>query len=187
MEKLHVCPWYIGYFLLNPMRKWMQGHDEILGDYVQPGMQVIDYGSAMGYFSLPMAKMVGPAGKVFCYDIQEVMLRKLSKRAGRSGLENIIFPRLVNGVEGPVFPENSAADFALLFAVAHEVPDKAGLFRFLAGSLKRSGLLLFAEPTGHVSSVEFENSLDLAEQAGLRKVKSLNIQRSHAALLQKTP
>jgi len=124
MEKVHVCPWYIGYFLLNPLRKAMQSPEEILGAYVKEGMQVIDYGSAMGFFSLPMAKMVGPSGRVVCYDVQEIMLRKLAARARKAGLEGIIEPRLVDGK--PVLKGEGAtkADFALLFAVAHEVPDK---------------------------------------------------------------
>ena len=69
----HVCPYWIGYFLINPFRKYIHNPQEILGEYIKPGMKVIDYGCAMGYFSLPMAKMVGESGKVYGFDIQDKM------------------------------------------------------------------------------------------------------------------
>jgi len=49
-------------------------------------MMVLDVGSAMGYFSLPMARMVGPGGKVVCVDVQPKMLQVLRRRAAAAGL-----------------------------------------------------------------------------------------------------
>jgi len=60
----------------NPVR--------MLGTFIRPGMIVIDYGSAMGYFSIPLAKMVGNQGTVFCFDIQRKMLEKLIIRARKA-------------------------------------------------------------------------------------------------------
>ncbi|QTA83790.1 SAM-dependent methyltransferase domain-containing protein [Desulfonema limicola] len=59
-----VCPIWIGYLLLNPIIKLYQNPEKILSPYVSEGMTVLDMGCAMGYFSLPLARMVGTGGKV---------------------------------------------------------------------------------------------------------------------------
>src|SRR5437867_3779272 len=74
-----VCPWWIGYILASPVRKLMHNPHTILAPYVNKGMTVLDFGSAMGFFSIPLAQMVGPAGKVICVDMQEKMLERLKK------------------------------------------------------------------------------------------------------------
>ena len=185
MEKNHVCPWWMGYVLLIPLRKYGQNPEKILKDFVKPGMKVIDYGCAMGYFSLPLANMVGKAGKVYCFDIQEKMLDKLSSRAKNAGVESIVEPRLVKNEDDIFIGLEETANFALLFAVVHEVPDKEKLFRDIFQMLKPGGRVLFAEPKGHINTTDFENSSDRAKKAGFKPVSKLNISRSHAVLFEK--
>jgi 2-polyprenyl-3-methyl-5-hydroxy-6-metoxy-1,4-benzoquinol methylase len=185
MKKNHVCPYWMGYFLVNPLRKLIHNPLRILGPYIRPGMTVIDYGSAMGYFSIPLAKLVGKQGKVFCFDIQDKMLEKLIHRANKAGVGEIIVPRLItaNGNSNQI--DSQEAVFTLLFAVAHEVPDQGKLFSFLSHKMKINALLLFAEPMGHVSFKSFRQSVLLAEKEGFRKVRDLAIRKSHAILLEK--
>ena len=185
MEKKHVCPWWLGYFLIIPLRKYWHNPVKILKNLVKPGMKVIDYGSAMGYFSLPMAKMVGDTGKVYCFDIQEKMLEKLNSRAKNSGLNNTISPRLILNGDNAFNDLTQTADFALLFAVAHEVPDREQLFTSLSGMLKSKALLLFAEPLGHVKWEDFKQSVSHAEKAGFIRLQPVKINRSYAVLLEK--
>lgn len=85
-----VCPWWIGYFLLSPLRKLRQDPEKILAPLVSEGMTCLDAGSAMGYFSLPMARLACPGGRVYCVDLQERMLATLRKRAARAGLDNTV-------------------------------------------------------------------------------------------------
>jgi len=180
-----VCPWWVGYFLLSPVRKLRHNPATILGPYIKTGMRVIDFGSAMGYFSLPMARMVGPTGKVYCIDIQEKMLDKLKSRANNAGLTKIVEARLIteyNDIYSDLF---GTTDFILLCAVAHEVPDRDQLFSTLCKLLKEKGQLLFIEPAGHVSQKNFEESVTFAEKAGFRRINSLIIKKSHAVLMQK--
>ena len=65
----HVCPWWLGYFLASPLRKLMQNPDTILSGHISEGMTALDVGSAMGFFSIPMARLVGASGKVICVDL----------------------------------------------------------------------------------------------------------------------
>jgi 2-polyprenyl-3-methyl-5-hydroxy-6-metoxy-1,4-benzoquinol methylase len=166
MKKHSICPWWIGYTFLIPFRKWQHNPDSILNPYIQPGMKVMDYGSAMGYFSIPMAQKTGVSGKVYCVDIQEKMLAYLSKRAGKHGVSGTIETLLI----GKSFNAEKLAgslDFILLFMVVHEVPDKDSLFKDFYGMLKPGGKILFFEPGGHVNPQDFESSITIAEKAGL--------------------
>jgi len=167
--------------MVNPLRLLGQNPDTVVGPYLEPGMKVMDFGCAMGYFSIPMAQMVSKSGTVYCVDIQEKMLARLMKRAERKNVHHMIKPLLLSENDGyNELPDQ--LDFALLFAVVHEVPDKKKLFNAISERMKEGGKVLFAEPSGHVNAIQFEESMECAESSGLKKVTMLNIYRSHAML-----
>ena len=162
-EKQHVCPVWVGYFLASPLRKLFQSPRTIIGNYIEKGMTVIDAGCAMGFFSLPMARMTGENGKVICIDMQEKMLQKLMKRAKRAGLYNIIIPHKAEPSSLNITDIQNVAGFALAFAVVHEVPNKDVFFSELYKVLKPGGKLLVAEPRGHVSDQAFTLTMKIAQ------------------------
>ena len=82
-----VCPVWMGWWLASPVRKLFQNPEKILGPFIQPGMTVLEPGCAMGFFSLPAAKLAGPKGKVVCIDLQPGMIRQLSRRAAKAGTD----------------------------------------------------------------------------------------------------
>ena len=59
MEKAE-CPRWFGYFLINPFRRFLENPRRILGPLVREGMTVLEPGCGMGYFTLPLGRMVGP-------------------------------------------------------------------------------------------------------------------------------
>lgn len=184
-ERHHrVCPFWIGYILASPIRRLWQDPRKILAPHVKPGMHVLDVGPAMGFFSLPLATLAGPDGKVFCVDLQEKMLRALLRRARRAGLADRIETRVCDAESLRVADLARQIDFVLAFAVVHEVGDASRFFREIHDVLKPGGRLLFAEPSGHVSEQAFRDSLSAAERSGLRNVEPLSIARSHAAILE---
>ena len=79
-----VCPWWIGYLLASPMRRWL-GQDpiKILTPYVHEGMNVLEPGPGMGFFTIPLARLVGASGKVIAVDLQPKMIASLKKRAAK--------------------------------------------------------------------------------------------------------
>ena len=109
-------------------------------------MTILDVGSAMGFFTLPMAKLTGSSGKVIAVDLQEKMLTGLEKRARKAGLSNGIETRLCLEDSLGIRDLAGRVDFALVFAVAHEVPDISKLFAEIAPTLKPGAALLLAEP-----------------------------------------
>lgn len=181
----HVCPAWIGYFLASPLRKIVQDPQTILSPFVGEGAVAADIGCGMGFFSIPLARMVGDGGKVICVDLQEKMLRVLEKRARDAGVS----ARVETILAGPETTglDNFAGriDFAMAFAVVHEVSDPAKLFSDISAALKPSGTLLVAEPSFHVSEKDFAATVLLAERHGLAVAATPRVPLSRSVLLQK--
>jgi ubiquinone/menaquinone biosynthesis C-methylase UbiE len=182
-----VCPWWLGYLLASPLRRLLQDPEEIVGPYVREGMSVLDVGCGMGFFSLPLAKLVGRSGKVVCVDLQEKMIKGLIRRAEKAGLSERVNARVCGRDSLKVSDLNGKIDFALLFALVHEVPDKERLFSEVYSTLKQTGKLLVAEPAGHVSGPDFEKTVFIAQSAGFEVLRDLDIRRSRAVLMQRRP
>ncbi len=181
-----VCPFWIGYLLLVPIRKLWQDPEKILSGYLREGMTVLDIGPAMGYFSIPLARMVGSSGRVICVDMQEKMLAVLGKRAAKAGVSDRIETHLCSQDSLELGDFAGKMDFALAFAMVHEVPDARKLFQEIAVALKPHARLLVAEPRGHVKEKNFVDALCVAGQSGFQVAAEPRIARSHAALLEKT-
>jgi len=182
MEKTHLCPVWVAYTFLLPVRKLQHNPDKILGPYVKPGMKIMDYGCAMGYFSIPLARMTGKEGIVYCVDIQKKMLDKLNTRAVKYKVDRIIQTLLVPETFSPE-KLSEQLDFILLFNVAHEVPDKKQLFYDLAMMLKKGGKILFSEPKGHVKPESFERSVQIALEAGLQITGEKPVRNGYSEVL----
>jgi len=183
----HVCPWWLGYWLASPVRGWMSenpGH--LLAPYVKQGMTVLEPGPGMGFFTLPLARMAGSAGRVVAVDIQPKMLLSLNRRAKKAGLSERIRTRLATPRSMALDDLNGAVDFVLAFAVVHEMPSAENFFREAAAALKTGSLLFFAEPGGHVTTEKFQQELDAARLAGLEEIDRPTVRRSRAAVLRKS-
>ncbi len=179
----HVCPVWVGHLLASPLRKLLQDPHRIVGPHVEEGMIVLDVGCAMGFFSIPMARLVGPGGRVICVDLQGDMIRALEKRARKAGLGDRVETRVCREDCLGLDDLAGQVDFALAFAVVHEVPDASGLFAEIRRVLKPSGRLLVAEPKRRVSEETFEASVAVAESSGFTAAEQPRIRRSHAVLL----
>lgn len=157
----------------------------MLSPYVRESMTVLEVGPGMGFFSLTLARLVGPDGKLICVDIQEKMLEKLGKRARKVALLDRIVTIRASEQSLHIREYDGKIDFGLAFAMVHEVPDRGRLFAEIHRAMKPGALLLFSEPQGHVSKRDFEHSLTLAQDAGLRIESTVEIRRSLSVLLKK--
>lgn len=180
-----VCPWWMGYFLLNPIRATIHNPGKVAKDYLKEGMCVLDIGSGMGYFSIPMAKTVGEKGCIIAVDLQEKMLKSLIKRAEKAKLLDRIKTRLCVSNSLKIEDFCGKVDFALAFAVVHEVPDKDRLFKEIFTALRSGGNFLIAEPMGHVSEKNFLLTVDIAKKEGFNIIERPRIGKCHAVLLQR--
>ncbi|MGA2620177.1 MAG: class I SAM-dependent methyltransferase [Thermoguttaceae bacterium] len=162
----HVCPWWSAWFTIdNPLRRLVHDPQKIVGPYVRLGMTVLDVGCGVGWFSIPMARMVGNQGQVIAVDLQQQMLGMLRRRAEKMGVAGRI---QTIKCEPDRLGVDTQADFALAFAMVHEVPDQRRLLGEIHACLKPAGKLLVAEPPLHVTSKTFAKEVAAAEQVGFR-------------------
>ena len=180
-----VCPWWLGYALACPLLRWGQKPAKILASHVGAGMTVLEPGPGMGFFTLELARRVGPSGRVIAVDVQPKMIEGLKRRAAKAGLLERIDTRLGSPDSMRLSDLAGKVDFTLAFAVVHEMPSFPSFFAEVAAASKPGARLLFAEPKGHVKPEEFEAELTAALQAGFEPVERPAIARSHAALLRK--
>jgi ubiquinone/menaquinone biosynthesis C-methylase UbiE len=167
------------------MRRLFQSPEKILSPYIKQGMKVLEVGPGMGFFSIPMARLVGETGRIYCVDLQEKMLKSLQRRVSKRHLLDRIKIRLCSESSLQIDDLAGGIDFALVFAVVHEVPDQKQLFTEIIHSLKKDGLLLISEPSGHVTKEDFENTLIIVQSKEMKLLDSPNINGSHSAVLKK--
>jgi len=180
-----VCPWWLGYVLASPLRRLIQDPDEIVSHYVREGMTVLEPGPGMGFFTLELARRVGPSGRVIAVDVQPRMIAGLKRRLAKAGLAGRVDARLAPQDSMGLNDLAGRVDFALAIAVVHEMPSAERLFSETAAAMKPGGTLLLAEPSGHVKPELFAKELQAAAEAGFTVAGRPTIRRSQAALLKK--
>jgi SAM-dependent methyltransferase len=123
--------------------EWQRSHQVLDALGIADASVVADVGAGSGWFTVRLARRVGPNGIVYAQDVQSEMLAAITRRVSREGLQNV---RTVKGSgSNPNLPSN-ALDAVLIVDVVHEIEDRVTLFRNLATSLK---------PLGRIGVVDF--------------------------------
>ncbi|HUI11503.1 MAG TPA: class I SAM-dependent methyltransferase [Bacteroidota bacterium] len=183
-DRNRVCPVELSGGLEGRLRRWLQNPERILAPYLHEGMTALDLGCGPGFFSIPMARLVGPAGRVIAADLQEGMLEKLREKIGGTDLQERL--TLVK-CEGGDIRVHERVDFIMTFYMVHEVPEKPALFRQLRGVLRDTGKLLLVEPKlFHVSREEFQRTTGIASGCGFRVLPGPPLTLSWSAVLAPT-
>ncbi len=133
-------------WLVRPEREAEESTQEMLDNLnLKPGIIVADFGCGVGFHSIPIAKAVGPTGKVIAIDIQRDMLRALVERAKEVKLNNIQ-PVLAKGNVSDL--PQAAYDMLLMVDVYHELAFPAESLQEIRESLKEDGLVALVEFRG---------------------------------------
>jgi ubiquinone/menaquinone biosynthesis C-methylase UbiE len=123
---------------------------------IEPGSTLADLGAGTGYFSLRMARRVGPKGRVLAVEIQEEMLALLRERMAKAEVTNV--EPILGTEEDPRLPEG-AVDLALLVDVYHELSRPAEIMARVMKGLaparegRRPGRLVLVEYRGEDPAV----------------------------------
>lgn len=180
-----VCPWWVGYLLLNPLRRVAQSPRRTLSPLVREGMTILEVGPGMGFFTLDLARMVGPDGRVVAVDVEPRMVDALSRRLRRAALGDRAEVRLSRAERLDADDLEGRVDLALLIYVVHEVEDPARLFETIRRTLAPQGRALIVEPPLHVSRAAFSRTLETARLAGLHEIDRPRWRGCKTALLRR--
>jgi len=170
-------------WLTMPGRRLLTNPSRILHGLVRPGDTVVDLGCGPGFFTLPMAEMVGDGGGVIAVDLQAAMLDKLRSRAERKGLAGRI--RLHQCSSDALGLDGERADFALAFWMVHEVPDSARFLEEVHAVLREGAQLLLVEPRGHVSAEAFADTEAAAMRLHMQPTARPKVAFSRTMLLRR--
>jgi len=117
---------------------------------ITPGQRICDLGCGNGFYTLELARRVGPEGLVYAVDIQPEMLRMLARRAAEAGLTNIR-PILGTAID-PRLPEGDV-DLVLCVDVYHEFSHPEQMLSRIRESLAEGGQVVLAEFRGEDPAV----------------------------------
>jgi len=181
-----VCPPWLGYLLLNPLRRLVESPEKMLGPHIAPGITILEPGPGMGYFTLPMARMVGSEGRVVAVDREPKMLRALERRARKAGVGDRIQMRQCSGDRLAIEDLAGMIDLVATIHMVHEVPDQQSFFAEVYGALKPGGTLLLIEPPGHVTAEKLLQEVRTAHGAGFEDSSMVGGQFKRGAVLQRS-
>jgi ubiquinone/menaquinone biosynthesis C-methylase UbiE len=120
-------------------RKW-QDPEVILSDIgLKPGMTFLDVGCGDGFFALPAARIVGPAGQVFGLDSNSRGIETLRKKAEKEGLRNLT---LRTARAEDVILCQACADMVFFGIVMHDFQDPQKVLKNAHQMLKMDGKLV---------------------------------------------
>ena len=103
------------------------------------GQSVLDFGCGSGTYSIPAAELVGRNGRIYSLDVSRGALEKLSIKAEKEGLDNIVTLLSSGNVDIPI--ENETLNHVLLIDVLQEISDKEPLLEEIHRILKPDGLM----------------------------------------------
>jgi ubiquinone/menaquinone biosynthesis C-methylase UbiE len=109
---------------------------------IKPGQTVCDMGCGNGFYTLQMAELVGPTGRVYAVDVQNEMLHMLAERARQAKIRNI--KPVLGTLIDPKLPA-AQLDLVLLVDVYHEFSHPEEMLRSIRDSLKPRGRLALVE------------------------------------------
>lgn len=161
----HGIPW-----LNRPERIQEENPEEMLEQLkVQPGMTVCDMGCGDGYYTIELARRVGPTGKVIAVDIQPEMLQELSRRCEQNNLKNV--DMILGLPHDPKLPEGKL-DLILMVDVYHEFSNPIEMLDSMRKSLKKDGRIALVEFRGEDPQVPIKPEHKMTKKQILKEFEA---------------
>jgi ubiquinone/menaquinone biosynthesis C-methylase UbiE len=122
-----------------PDRDLWQRPDQIMDALgIADASVVADVGAGSGWFTVRLARRVGPNGIVYAQDVQQEMLAAITRRVQREGLTNV---RPVLGHDSDPRLPRGKLDAILMVGVYNEIDDRVTMLKNLGAALKPQGRL----------------------------------------------
>ena len=130
-------------WLERPEREQKERTDLLLSLLaLRPGDTVADIGAGTGYFSLPIARLVGPTGRVLAVDIQPEMLAIVEQRASMEQITNVSL--ILASETNPMLPLNTV-DLVLMVDAYHEFSYPREVLEHAVDALSQGGRIVLVE------------------------------------------
>jgi ubiquinone/menaquinone biosynthesis C-methylase UbiE len=111
--------------------------DILIDAGITPGASVLDFGCGPGGYILPLARLVGPGGKIYALDINPDAVKAVKDLAAQKSLANVT---TINS-DGPTGLPDGGLDFVLLYDVYHHLARADEVLAELRRVLKPDGVL----------------------------------------------
>jgi len=168
-KRSRACPYGWRWMLDNlPRRVVHPLRSTVDGFHIDKGQTVLELGPGTGYFTVEVARRLGPEGRLVCVDIQPEMIEALRRRLLRKGVVNAL-PVVGNALGLPL--AESSVDCAFLVTVLGEVPDRAKALAELRRILKPGGILSITEALPDPDYQFPDVVRDLCRASGFRLVE----------------
>ncbi len=118
--------------------EWQQPERVMDALGIADGAHVADLGAGGGWFTIRLAKRVGPNGVVYAEDVQQAMIDAITRRYQREGLQNV--KPILGGFVDPKLPAHDV-QAALLVNLYPQIGDPVGLLKNIRTALSTSGRL----------------------------------------------
>jgi ubiquinone/menaquinone biosynthesis C-methylase UbiE len=168
--------------LESPDRDIWQKPDQVMDALgIADGSKVADIGAGSGYFTIRLARRVGPNGVVWAEDVQPAMLEAIKRRVAKDVAKDIRNVIAVNGTSSDPMLQANSVDAVLILDTYQEVVQDGNPLLFLQNVKKA------LRPGGRVGIIDYKKGaagpgpdgprpdpdavIAVAEQAGLRLMK----------------
>lgn len=122
----------------NFIRRLIFPPEKLLSQFISEGKVVADLGCGPGYFTLPIAKIVGQSGKVYAVDFDSEQIERLKEKAANKGYNGTIEAHLGSAAEIGFIPDEGV-DFVFASGLLCCMLDHAGAIREIKRILKKDG------------------------------------------------
>jgi ubiquinone/menaquinone biosynthesis C-methylase UbiE len=126
------------------------------------GQTVADIGAGSGLLVVPIAKAVGPTGRVFAVEVDEAFLPVIRARAKEAGLANV--QTVLGRFTDPALPSR-AIDVAIFHDVLHHVEARAEYLKTLTGYLAPAGRVVVVDYEGGRGPHSADPALQVSREA----------------------
>jgi ubiquinone/menaquinone biosynthesis C-methylase UbiE len=134
-----------------PDREAWQKPDQVMDAlHVAEGTTVADIGAGGGWFTMRLARRVGPNGRVYAVDVQRLMIEAITRRIEREGLAGVVKP-ILGEYDDPKLPADARPDAVLIVDAFPEMQDPVLLLKNVARTLTpqgRIGIIDYREGDG---------------------------------------
>lgn len=154
------------------------------------GDHVADLGSGIGHFSIPIAKRVGPEGKVYAVDIHRDILTRLSHDASEHHISNI--HAIWGDIENPggTHIDSGTMDVVLCINILFQIPDRPSALREILRIIKKGGRIIVVDWHSDTllgprkeKRVPLDEVKRLCERFGLLFVKDISVGAHHYGII----